>query len=995
MLTTAHNKLTETKQQKAARQFSDEWRVRGDEKSETQSFWLSLLSSVYGISNPQKFIEFEKRVQLSHVSFIDAYISSTKVLIEQKSSDIDLHKPYKQSDGSMLTPFQQAKRYANEMPYSMRPRWVVVCNFRSFLIYDMEQPHGEPQEMLLENLEKEHYRLQFIVDENNERLKRELEVSVKAGELVGVIYDKLLQQYIDPNDTETLRSLNILCVRLVFCLYAEDAFLFGSKTAFHDYLAHYEARDIRRALLDLFDALDTPLDQRDPYLDDTLKAFPYVNGGLFSKDERLIIPQFSEELKELLLTHASDDFDWSDISPTIFGAVFESTLNPDTRRKGGMHYTSIENIHKVIDPLFLDDLRNELEAIKREKVERIQDKKAADFQDKLASLRFLDPACGSGNFLTETFLSLRRLENEAIRIQTKGQARLGFEETNPIKVNIHQFYGIEINDFAVSVATTALWIAENQMLKETENIVDFDLDMLPLKSYHNITEGNALRMDWNTFIKEDDAKYLFAEKLNIYKVSEDFKDCIASETLSTYQTHYKELNVITKEVEEKKLPDTQNHKSIIFDYIMGNPPFVGARWMSKEQKEDVIYTFGKRWHGVGDLDYVCCWYKKASDLLRNCDKTKAAFVSTNSITQGGAVANLWKPLFQTHQVKFDFAYRTFRWDSESEQKAHVHCVIVGFSNNRSANNQRIIFDENGSKHLASNINGYLLDAPNIFIEKKSKPLCDVPQICLGGQPIDDGNFILTTEEKEEYIKKEPQGEKFLRPFMMGKDFIERTPRWCFWLMGANPSELRKCHEIMHRVANVRSFRLESDRTSTLRAAEMPTVFGAPFVAESDYIAIPKVSSEQRRYIPIDYLSKEIIPGDKLFVMQNASLYHFGVLTSCVHMAWTRAVCGRLKSDYSYSNTIVYNNFPWPDATESQQQKIEQTAQAIFDVRAKFPDCSLADLYDEISMPPELRKAHEANDKAVMQAFGFPTKMSESEIVAELFKMYIILSSQTQ
>lgn len=924
--------MNESTQRKAARQFSDEWRDRGDEKSETQPFWLSLLSAVYGISNPQKFIEFEKRVQLSHVSFIDAYIPSTKVLIEQKSSDIDLHKPYKQSDGSMLTPFQQAKRYANEMPYSMRPRWVVVCNFRSFLIYDMEQPHGEPQEMLLENLEKEHYRLQFIVDENNERLKRELEVSVKAGELVGVIYDKLLQQYIDPNDAETLRSLNILCVRLVFCLYAEDAFLFGSKTAFHDYLAHYEARDIRRALFDLFDALDTPLDQRDSYLDDTLKAFPYVNGGLFSKDERLIIPQFSEELKELLLAHASDDFDWNEISPTIFGAVFESTLNPDTRRKGGMHYTSIENIHKVIDPLFLDELRDELEAIKREKVERSRSKKAADFQDRLASLRFLDPACGSGNFLTETFLSLRRLENEAIRIQTKGQSRLGFEETNPIKVNIHQFYGIEINDFAVSVATTALWIAENQMLKETENIVDFDLDMLPLKAYHNIKEGNALRMDWNTFVKEDDTKYLF-------------------------------------------------------DYIMGNPPFVGARWMGKEQKEDVIYTFGKKWQGVGDLDYVCCWYKKASDLLKHCNKTKAAFVSTNSITQGGAVANLWKPLFQTHQVKFDFAYRTFRWDSESEQKAHVHCVIVGFSNNRFANNQRIIFDESGSKHLASNINGYLLDAPNIFIEKRSKPLCDVPQICLGGQPIDDGNFILTTEEKERYLKEEPQGEKFLRPFMMGKDFIERTPRWCFWLMGANPSELRKCHEIMHRVANVRSFRLESNRTSTLRAAEMPTVFGAPFVAESDYIAIPKVSSEQRRYIPMDYLSKEIIPGDKLFVMQNASLYHFGVLTSCVHMAWMRATCGRLEMSYSYSNTIVYNNFPWPNPSKEQITKIETTAQAILNVRAKFPDCSLADLYDEISMPPELRKAHVSNDKAVMEAYGFSTKMSEDEEVAMLFKIY--------
>ncbi|MBQ3944493.1 MAG: class I SAM-dependent DNA methyltransferase [Alphaproteobacteria bacterium] len=420
---------------------------------------------------------------------------------------------------------------------------------------------------------------------------------------------------------------------------------------------------------------------------------------------------------------------------------------------------------------------------------------------------------------------------------------------------------------------------------------------------------------------------------------------------------------------------------------MGNPPFVGARWMDKRQKEDVLYTFGKDWQGVGDLDYVCCWYKKATELLigRN---TKCAFVSTNSITQGGSVTNLWKPLF-SNGLHIDFAWRTFKWMNETSDKSNmaaVHCVIVGFSIAESAK-PRVIYQNDQQEIIANNINGYLLDAPNIFIEKRMSPLCDVPQICLGGQPIDDGNLTLIEEEKEALLKKEPQAEQFIRHYMMGKDFIDRRPRYCIWLVGANPTELRKCHEIMRRVENVRKFRLASKRSSTLRAAEMPTLFGAPFECESDYIAIPKVSSENRSYVPIDYLPKEIIPGDKLFVMQRVSIYHFGILTSNVHMAWMRAVCGRLKSDYSYSNTIVYNNFPWPTPSEKQTKKIEQTAQDILDVRAKYPNSSLADLYDKTAMPPELFKAHQANDRAVMDAYGFNPKMTETQIVAELFKMY--------
>lgn len=687
-------------------------------------------------------------------------------------------------------------------------------------------------------------------------------------------------------------------------------------------------KDVRLALLQLFEVLNTPEDERDPYMDEALLAFPYVNGGLFA-DNNVVVPRLDEHIVEIILKRASADFDWSEISPTIFGAVFESTLNPETRRSGGMHYTSIENIHKVIDPLFLDDLREELNAIKQITVEKKRNQALEAYQDKLASLTFLDPACGSGNFLTETYISLRRLENDALRLRLDKQISFGaFAITNPVRVSIGQFYGIEINDFAVTVARTALWIAESQMLKQTEDIIHTGIDFLPLKSYVNITEANALYIDWEDVVSKDE-----------------------------------------------------------LDYIMGNPPFVGARWMSKEQKADVLKIFGEKWKHVGNLDYVCCWYKKCCDLMYGT-QIRTALVSTNSISQGEQVANLWKPLFEAG-VHIDFAHRTFKWDSEAKDKAHVHCVIIGFST-ASNSAPRIIY-ESGMANIVNNINGYLIDAASTFIEKRMKPLCNVPEINLGGQPIDDGNLILTKEEKDSLLSQEPQAEPLIRPYMMGKDFINRTPRYCLWLMDANPSLLKKCPLVLERVRKVKEFRSASKRKNTLKAAETPTLFGAPFECKTDYIALPKVSSENRRYIPIDFLSRIIIPGDKIFTMQNASLYHFGVLTSNVHMGWMRAVAGRLKSDYSYSNTIVYNNFPWPEPTDAQRAKIEQTAQAILDARALYPDASLADLYDEVTMPPELRKAHQNNDRAVMAAYGITKDSSEfkseSACVAMLMRMY--------
>lgn len=905
---------------KQAKEFANFWADKGYEKGQSQVFWLTLLNKVLGVDNPEQYISFEDKVMLDHTSFIDGYISATHVLIEQKSRDRDLRKAIRQADGTLLTPFQQAKRYSADLPYSKRPRWIITCNFQEFLIYDMEKPNGEPESILLKNLPKEYYRLQFIVNSQNENIKKEMEISIKAGEIVGILYDALLKQY-NEKDEQELKSLNELCVRLVFCLYAEDSGLFGEKLAFHNYLQSFQVKDTRRALIDLFKVLDTKIEDRDKYLDDELAKFPYVNGGLFA-NEKIIIPHLTDEIIDILLHKASENFDWSEISPTIFGAVFESTLNPETRRSGGMHYTSIENIHKVIDPLFLDNLKDELEKIKEIKVEKTRKQQLEAFRNKLSTLTFLDPACGSGNFLTETYISLRRLENEALIAQTRGQTMIDLGDV--IKVSIGQFYGIEINDFAVTVAKTALWISESQMMKETEEIVNQQLEFFPLKSYANIVEGNALRIDWNKVISK--------EKLT---------------------------------------------------YIMGNPPFVGGMMMSREQKQDIIAVVGDV-KGVGELDFVSGWYYKATDYIKGTS-IEVAFVSTNSICQGQQAVTMWKPLFE-EGIKIQFAYRTFVWDSEAQQKARVHCVIVGFSfvNRKS----KIIYD-NDRARIVSNINSYLMDAENTFIDSKSKPICNVPPMNFGNMPRDGGGFILTNEEKEELIKKEPLSAKWIHPYIGAEEFINNKSRWCLWLVGANPHELKQCPTVMKRIELVKDFRLKSKAESTRKFASTPMIF-AQITQPSNvnYIIVPRVSSEKRRYIPIGFMSKDTIASDAVQIIPNAGLYHFGILTSNVHMAWMRALAGRLEMRYRYSKDIVYNNFPWPNPTKEQQAKIEKTAQSILTAREKYKDCSLADLYDEVTMPPELRKAHQLNDKAVMEAYVFWGKVkTESECVSELMKMY--------
>lgn len=902
----------------AAKEFAAYWKDKGYEKGESQPFWLSLLRDVYGVEQPEKFITFEEQVKLDHTSFIDGHIAATHVLVEQKGRGKDLRKAIKQSDGSLLTPFQQAQRYSIGLPYSQRPRWIVTCNFEEFLVYDMEKPNGEPEHILLKDLEKEYYRLQFLTDTGDENIKREMEVSIQAGNLVGILYDEILKQYIDKTNPRSLQSLNMLCVRLVFCLYAEDAGIFGGHNKFHNYIKSFSAKDMRKALIELFKILDTKPEDRDPYEEEMLASFPYVNGGLFA-DENIEIPQMNDTIRDLLLRKASEDFDWSAISPTIFGAVFESTLNPETRRSGGMHYTSIENIHKVIDPLFLDELREELAEIKEIKVAKTKENKLTQFRKKLGSLTFFDPACGSGNFLTETYISLRRLENEALEATFDGQISLDFG--NVIEVSIGQFYGIEINDFAVTVAKTALWIAESQMMKETENIIHMNLDFLPLKSYANIVEGNALRIDWETVVPKD--------KLN---------------------------------------------------YIMGNPPFVGNNNLNDEQRKDIAPFFPKN----KTMDYVTAWYVKAAKYI---DKTNisCAFVSTNSVSQGEQVPLLWKPLMNEYGININFAHRTFKWQSEAKQKAAVHCVIIGFSQKDDAFNKIIYSD--GTPKKVKNINPYLLDGETVFIESKSKPLCDVPAIRKGNQPTDGGNLIIEASELDEFLEKEPLAQKYIKRLVGAKEYINSLDRYCLWLINVPPSELRKMPLVMERVKKVKEMRLSSSDKGTQKLADYPTLFRETNNPKT-FIVVPSVSSENRKYVPMGFLDENTIPTNLVLIIPEASLYHFGIVTSNVHMAWMRAVCGRLEMRYRYSKDIVYNNFPWPTPTDEQKAKIELTAQAILDARALYPDCSLADLYDELTMPVELRKAHQANDKAVMQAYGFWGKLNtESECVAELMRMY--------
>lgn len=930
---------------KEAKEFVKRWKKRlgaipagsNNEQQDTQKFWVDLLINVLGIpSNTiDSFVDFERKVRGRR---IDVFVSDHNFLCEQKSWGIDLDKPEPRNSG-METPLQQAMWYARHLPYSERPRWVMTCNFGTFRLYDLdnERPEDTVQEFSLEELPDSLYLLSFLTSNETSRLHKEQQLSIEAGAYVSRLYDALAKQYhhIEEKDEraqEEQRSLNVLITRIIFLLYAEDADLLQSHQAFGRYCEGDPAK-LRRKLVELFETIDTPLDQRDEYMDEDLTAFPYVNGGLFA-DSSIIVPQMTPEILEAI-TEASQDFDWREISGVIFGGVFEGTLNPETRHAGGMHYTSVENIERCLKPLFLDELWDELHEAEGERTAAKRKQALARLHDKVASITIGDPACGSGNFLTEAYRQLRTIENRIIEDELSeetgnaGQTSLVIAQDSPVRVSLDQLYGIEINDFAVSVAKTALWITEEQMLRKTQEIyVGYDFDFLPLRSLSNLHEGNALKTDWSEVFPDD------------------------------------------------------------LTYLVGNPPFLGARNQSKEQKAELLEVFDGA-KNAGNIDYCGAWYMKAARFTQG-KRTRCALVSTNSICQGEQVANLWKPLHDLG-IHIDFAHNTFRWDNEAADKAHVFCVIVGFSR-ENCEKRLYVHDTPDAaevKKAAKSINAYLSDAPDAFIWNRNKPICDVPKIGIGNKPIDGGFYLFADEEKTDFLNKEPGAESYFHRWIGSREFLHGESRWCLYLGDAAFAELKELPRCRERIEAVREYRLASKSAPTRKLADRPAHFHVENMPKGNSIVVPKVSSERRRYIPMGFVGPETLCSDLVFLIPNASLYHFGVLQSQFHNAWMRTVAGRLKSDYRYSGGIVYNNFVWPEPTVSQREEVERCAQAVLDARDAQEGATLADMYDPKNETffPELMAAHRALDAAVEAAYGVDFGGDEERIVAHLFNLY--------
>ena len=866
-----------------------------------------------------------------HKGYIDVLIPSAKTIIEQKSCGIDLAKP-EVRQGRPVTPAQQAKGYIEGMPLSQQPRYVIACNFEEFWVYDRERDSLFKEPLLqitLVDLPKNVAALQFLKGSGEAPASVSRAVSVEAGRIMGRIHAEIAPLYHDPDSEESHHALSVLCTRLMFLMFCEDAGLI-EQGLFQRYIEANDAPHLRRALIDLFCWLDTPDAARaDEYPDELTARFPYMDGGLFR--EQVPIPQLTENVRYEILVSGCQEFDWSGVDPTVFGFIFEGALSHDARRAGGMHYTSPENIHKVIDPLFLDGLKAELDGILAKQNPSARTRALNAYHERLGSLTFLDPACGSGNFLTETYMCLRRLENRVLmELQKDGQSSLAFEDVedaSPVKVTLAHFHGIEINDFACCVARTALWIAEKQADINTAKVVQRVYDELPLKEYDTIRKGNALRMDWNDVVP-------------------------ASEC----------------------------------DYVMGNPPFIGASFCTAEQKADIVALFGKI-KLSNSLDYVSGWYYKAAEMMAVNPSIKASLVSTNSICQGEQVAPLWGTLRERFDVHIDFAWRTFIWNSEAIDQAHVHCVIVGFS--VGDGNGGRLFNSAGEERDVDTISPYLLAAPFVVVGSRSKPICDVPRLTKGSQASDGGNLILSDEEKDDLLKRFPVALDWVKPFVGAYEFLRGTRRWCLWLKNASPSELASCPPVLDRVRKVAAFRKKSSAVPTRKKADTPTLFFSDVQPSGVYIAVPRTSSQRRCYLPIGLMEPEIIASDNLSIVHGASLFMFGVLQSQVHNAWMRTIAGRLKSDYRYSGAVVYNNFVWPGPTPEQRAEVERCAQAVLDARRFYEGSTLADMYDPDNdfLYPELMRAHKALDAAVEAAYGVDFAGDEEKIVAHLFKLY--------
>ncbi len=889
-----------------ALKFSREWAEEFSEDAEAKSF-LDAFFNVFGV--PRKRVAtFEQRVKKldGRSGYIDLLWKGI-LLIEQKSRGKDLDRAY-----------QQAKDYFPGLKDRDAPRYILVSDFARFRLYDLEE--GKQHEFTLAEFYKNVRLFGFIAGYQTTSYKEQDPVNIQAAERMGRLHDKLKEIGYAGH------QLEIYLVRLLFCLFAEDTSIF-ERRQFQDLIEQRtseDGADLAQWLESLFEVLNTPKEKRLKKLDEQLGAFPYVNGSLFA--ELLPHAAFDTCMRQLLLDCCA--LDWSRISPAIFGSLFQSVMDATLRRNLGAHYTSEKNILKLIKPLFLDELRAEFERVKTNR------KRLEEFHQRLAKLKFLDPACGCGNFLVIAYRELRLLELDVLRALDKGEASLDVAQFN-ILCDVDQFYGIEIEEFPAQIAQTALWLMDHQMnMRVSEEFGQYYV-RLPLRKSPTIVHGNALRTDW--------------------------REIITPEALS---------------------------------YILGNPPFGGKQYQDAEQKTDMAVVFTDV-PGAGVLDFVAAWYRKATDYMAENPAIKAAFVSTNSITQGEQVGVLWPDLLK-RGVKIHFAHRTFQWSSEARGKAAVHCVIIGFALH-DADDKRVFDYETlqAEPHeiKSKNINPYLVDAPDILLPRRSASFQKIPPIRYGSKPADGGYFILNEDQKAQLIEKEPGAEKFIKSFIGSEEFINNIPRWCLWLKDITPHELRALPRILEQIEKVRIARLSSKKPSTVKNADKPTLFTEDRQPDRDYLAIPEVSSENRKYIPIGYLDNDVIASNLIYTIENAARYHFGVLSSAMHMAWVRSVCGRLKSDYRYSAGIVYNNFPWPQApTDKQKQAIEDAAQAVLDERAKFPDASLADLYDPLTMPPTLTKAHHKLDAAVDMAYAKRKFIGDSDRVAFLFELYRQITS---
>lgn len=888
-----------------ALEFQVRWADASDERAEAQVFLYEFLR-VFGVDQ-RRVATFETRVHpvTDTIGYIDM-LWPGRILVEMKSRGRSLDRAY-----------AQAKNYA----FAIRsdadlPEFIMVCDFERIRLYRQttNQQWDFRTNDLVDNVERfsiltdEARELDFVVDK---------ELNTQAAYKMAQLHDMLRA------GKYTGHELELYLVRLLFCLFADYSGIFN-RNQFFQYVrtSAGDGKDLSGKMIQLFDVLNTPLADRQPTISSDLQAFPYVNGGLF---QEMIRPAaFSQKMRDLLLECC--EFDWSDISPAVFGAMFQGVMDPQMRGILGAQYTPKNFILDLIRPLFLDKLHAELDCIGTNRI------LLEEFHSKIAALTFLDPACGCGNFLMVTYQELRVLELEVLRRIYPDVTRVpaDFSLERAIRINVGQFLGIEIEEFPGQIAQVGMWLMDQKMNNMAAREFGRPLLHLPLKIEAHIhyghDNGNALRIDWETVISSNN-----------------------------------------------------------LDFIIGNPPYAGARTMIQSQKQD-LHRIAKGWERLGTLDYVSGWYIKAADMMRRNQKIQAGFVSTNSIAQGVHAAVLWKPLMEQFGMEIDFARQSFRWENEARGAATVHCVNIGFSS--CANHiAKVLFSEDGTETTPSNINPYLEDAPNYFIFSRKEPLCPAPKMKSGNKPIDNGNYLFTLEEMKVFIETEPKSERWFRPWYGSDEFIYKSPRYCLFLQNCPPNELRLMPHALRRIEAVRQYRKQSKSAGTIRLADRPLHFHVEAFPEKDYLLIPEVSSEGRLYIPMGFMQKEVLCSNLAMLVPDATLYHFGILTSSLHMAWMRAVCGRLEMRYRYSIEIVYNNFPWPEPTNAQKRAIEKAAQQILDTRDLFADCTYADLYDKNAMPDVLRKAHSNLDRTVKSAYGLAANISEYESALHLFTCY--------